>query len=162
MRDYLTIDHQLLGTAGTYFVMSELAARGFHAACTFGNAPYIDILVSRADGARSVAIQVKSAESAKRMTGKRGATKTLTRLEWFLGKKAAKANLDDLFIIFVDFDKWSVNSETDCYIVPSRFVYDYCKDWVESAKMVRLHISPELLAPYKRKWSLITEALETA
>ncbi len=96
------------------------------------------------------------------MTGKRGAQKKLTRLEWFLGKKAAKANLDDLFVVFVDFDKWSANSETDYYIIPSRFIHDYCKDWVESAKMVRFHPKPEDVERFKGKWNLIKEALEAA
>lgn len=36
----------LIGTAGAYHVASELAARGFHAAITYGSAPALDILVA--------------------------------------------------------------------------------------------------------------------
>lgn len=159
-RAYLTEDGQLLGAAGTYLVMSELASRGFHASCTFGNAPYVDILVSSPNGARSVAIQVKSAAAAKRFTGKKRDGKKLTRLEWYLGRKAAKANLAGLFIVFVDFDKWGATPSTDCYVVPSMFVYEFCKSWVDGVSMVRLHISPEQIAPYRGAWALIAKALE--
>src|SRR5438093_13375812 len=117
-RAYLTNDHQLLGAAGTYFVMSELSARGYHASCMFGNAPHVDILVGSSDGARSIAIQVKTAAWAKRYTGKSKEGKKLTQLQWYLGRKAAKTNLRDLFVVFVDFDKWSASPQTECYVVP--------------------------------------------
>jgi len=46
----------LVGTAGVYFVASQLAARGFHAAPTFGNAPSVDLLVASLDGKSSLCI----------------------------------------------------------------------------------------------------------
>jgi hypothetical protein len=161
-RNYLTEDGQLLGAAGTYYVMSELSARGFHASCTFGNAPHVDILVSSADGACSVAVQVKSTSYAKRWRGKRAGPKKLAELQWYLGRKAAKANLKGLFIIFVDFDKFGVPPETECYVVPSAFIFNVCKSWVDEVSMVRLHISPGELEPYRGAWHLIGEALKAS
>jgi hypothetical protein len=142
--------------------MSELSARGYHASCTFGNAPHVDILVSSSDGARSIAIQVKTTAWAKRWTGKRKEGKKLTQLQWYLGRKAAKANLKDLFVVFVDFDKWSASPQTDCYVVPSAFIYEFCKSWIDSAKMVRLHISPADIERYRGAWDLIKDALKEA
>src|SRR4029077_18361188 len=161
-RAYLTEDHQLLGAAGTYFVMSELSSRGYHASCTFGNAPHVDILVSSSDGARSIAIQVKTTASAKRWTGKRKEGKRLTQLQWYLGRKAAKANLKDLFVVFVDFDKWSPSPQTDCYVDPSAFIFEFCKSWIDNPKirMVRLHISPADIKQYRGAWDLIKDALK--
>ena len=125
MRSYLTTDKQLIGAAGTYFVMSELSSRGFHASCTFGNAPHVDILVSSPDGACSIAVQVKTTEWAKRYSGTRKQGKKMIQLQWYLGRKAAKANLRGLFIVFVDFDKWSAEPKTDCYVVPSAFIFEF-------------------------------------
>jgi hypothetical protein len=53
------MNSQLLGTGDTYYVMAQLALRGFHASCTFGNAPYVDVLVSTPDGHTTLSIQVK-------------------------------------------------------------------------------------------------------
>ena len=159
-RNYLTDDGQLLGAAGTYFVMSELSSRGLHASCTFGNAPHVDILVSSPDGARSVAIQVKTTAWAKRFTGKKKDGKKLTQFQWYLGEKAARANLKNLYIVFVDFDKWSDSPTTDCYIVPSAFIHDHCKPWVDTAKMFRFHISPESIAPFRGAWHLLQNAVK--
>ncbi|PYI97909.1 MAG: hypothetical protein DME98_06675 [Verrucomicrobia bacterium] len=162
-RAYLTNDHQLLGAAGTYFVMSELSARGYHASCMFGNAPHVDILVSSSDGARSIAIQVKTTALAKRWTRKRKEVKKLTQLQWYLGRKAAKANLKGLFVVFVDFDKGSASPLTDCYVVPSSFIYEFCKSWIDDSdknKMVRLHISPAQIEQYRGAWDLIRDALK--
>ena len=82
-------DSQLLGTAGTYYVLAELAARNCHASCTFGNARYIDVLVSARDGSKTVAVQVETAREARRFKG-RGTSKRLHELQWPLGRKAAK------------------------------------------------------------------------
>src|SRR5438552_19215716 len=104
-RAYLTNVHQLLGAARTYFVMSELSARGYHASCMFGNAPRLDVLVSSSDGARSIAIQFKTTALAKRRTRKRKAVKQLTQLQWYLGRKAATANLKGRYVDLLDFDR---------------------------------------------------------
>jgi len=84
-RAYLTNDHQLLGAAGTYFVMSELSARGYQASCMFGNATHVDIMVRSSDGGRSIAIQVKTRALENRWNSKRKVVKKLTQLKWYLG-----------------------------------------------------------------------------
>src|SRR5947209_20547840 len=89
------------GTAGVFYVMYQLAARGFHASCTMGNAPYIDILVSSEDGEKSLAIQVKTTEHAMRLRG-RGKERKEHHVEFPLGRKAAKLNRRGVLFAFVD------------------------------------------------------------
>jgi len=60
----------LTGTAGVYYVAYQLAARGFHAAATYGNAPSVDLLVGLLDGAASLSLQVKASDWALRTRGR--------------------------------------------------------------------------------------------
>jgi hypothetical protein len=61
---------QFISAVGKYYVMSKLALNEIHASCTFGNAPNVEILASSANGAKSISIQVKTAEYAKRWRGR--------------------------------------------------------------------------------------------
>ncbi len=61
----------LTGTAGVYYVAYQLAARGFHAAVTYGNAPMVDILVALLDGAATLSLQVKTSSWARVERGKK-------------------------------------------------------------------------------------------
>jgi hypothetical protein len=79
------------GTAGVYYVMYRLAAQGYHASCTIGNAPYLDILVSSENGEHNLAIQVKTTEHAMRHRGK-GDLRKPHELQFPLGHKAARLN----------------------------------------------------------------------
>lgn len=91
----------LVGTAGTYYVMAQLAAHDLHASATMGNAPFIDIIVSSLDGSRSAAIQVKTSRFAERWRGRK--EKTLHHYEWDLGHKVDKVPVtDSFFYVFVD------------------------------------------------------------
>lgn len=107
-----------------------------------------------------MAVQVKTTQAAKRWTGKKSEGKKMTQLQWYLGRKAAKANLKGLFVVFVDFDRWSISPITECYVVPSTFVYDYCNRWVDTAGMIRLHIPPEKMEQFRGAWHLIKDALK--
>ena len=84
----------------------------------------------------------------------------MTQLQWYLGRKAAKANLKGLFVVFVDLDRWSKSPVTECYVVPSAFIYDYCKRWIDQVGMVRLHISPDQMEQFRGAWHLIKDALK--
>lgn len=138
------------GTAGVYYVMYQLASHGYHASCTMGNAPYIDILVSSEDGERSLAIQVKTTEHAMRSRG-RGKEKRDDHLEFPLGWKAAKLNRPRVLFAFVDLARWS-DKRVVVYLVPSPEVYEFCKAWVDTVKMVRFHVPVGWIAPYREAW----------
>ena len=150
---------QLMGTGGVYYVMSQLALRQFHASCTFGNAPFVDILVGSSDGAKSVSLQVKTARDARRWKG-RGAARALRELQWTLGRKLAKHACPGLFYAFVDLKGLDHSEVPDVYIVPSAWVKTHCASWVDRAKWVRLHVSLAKVEPFKNNWDQIARALE--
>ena len=154
------MDTQLLGTGGTYYVMSQLALHELHASCTFGNAPYVDVLVSAPDGSRTVAIQVKTALWATRDRG-RGSDRKPFELQWPLGHKAARLSNPWFFFALVDLRGLQPDTIPDVYVVPSPFVAAYCAPWIDDVKWARLHIGVEEMEPYKNRWELITEAIQS-
>ena len=91
----------LTGIAGVYYAAYQLAARGFHAAVTHGNAPTVDLLVGLLDGAATISLQVKTSSWAERNRG-RGKNKGLDHYEWEIGKKSASICHPDLFFALVD------------------------------------------------------------
>ena len=62
-------NNSLIGASGCFHVMSRLAYENIHASCTFGNAPVVDILASSVDGSKTISIQVKTANVARRTSG---------------------------------------------------------------------------------------------
>jgi len=153
------VSSQLLGTGGTYYVMAQLALRGFQASCTFGNAPYVDVLVSAPDGHRTVTIQVKTARYATRFRG-RGDDKVPYELQWPVGYKAATTSFPTLFFALVDL--WGLEPDTvpDVYIVPSRFVKSFCAAWVDKVPWVRIHVPYKRMRRFKNNWQLLQDALK--
>ncbi len=110
----------LVGTAGVYFVASRLAAKGFHAAPTFGNAPHVDILVGLPDGEATASIQVKTTWRALRTRG-RGKDKQPHHYEWDVGERYAKLSRPGLFFAFVDL-KGAGTKLPDVFIVPMKHI----------------------------------------
>src|SRR3972149_3847165 len=118
----------LTGTAGVYYVASQLAMQGFHAAVTYGNAPSVDILVGLVDGSATLSLQVKTSWLARRTTG-RGKKKTFSHYEWEIGK-SAKLHRRDLFFALVDL-KEGKNELPDVFIIPSEVLSNYYRAVVE-------------------------------
>ena len=94
--------------------MSHLALRGFHASCTFGNAPYVDVLVSAADGRRTLAIQVKTAFKATRERWQES-ERVPYELQWPLGRRAAKIAHPNIFFALVDLKELAATAIPDVY-----------------------------------------------
>jgi len=148
----------LVGTAGVYFVASRLAAKGFHAAPTFGNAPHVDILVGQLDGAATLSIQVKTSWRALKTRG-RGKNKQPHHYEWDVGEKSAKLNQPDLFFAFVDL-KGDGYEMPDVFILPSRITYKYFEKYFESElSRWRWHPKLEVAEQYKDKWEILSSYL---
>lgn len=146
----------LTGASGTYFVASQLTFQNFHAAITFGNAPMVDVLVSRADGAASLALQVKTTAWAMRTRG-RGKDKRSHHYEWDAGYKAVHTSRHDLFYAFVDLKEFT--STPDVFIVPSSFLVK----WFEphgTLKRYRFHPSVEEMEPFKNNWQSLRARLD--
>lgn len=150
----------LTGTGGTYYVMAQLALKGYHASCTFGNAPFVDILVAAPDGSKSVSLQVKTATEARRWRG-HGDSRAVKELQWTLGRRAAKHARTGLFYAFVDLKSFARDEVPDVYIIPSIWIKEYSAPWVDdpSVKWVRFHVSPDKVEASKNNWDQIAEAL---
>ena len=151
----------LTGTAGVYFVASQLAAKGFHAAPTFGNAPHVDILVGLPDGAATLSIQVKTTWRALRKRG-RGENKQPHHYEWDVGEKSAKLNQPDLFFTFVDL-KGAGTEMPDVFIVPSdviskAFDRPYFTSGVK--RRWRWHPSIKNVEKFKNNWKILDTFLD--
>ena len=148
----------LVGTAGVYFVASRLAAKGFHAAPTFGNAPHVDILVGQSDGAATLSIQVKTSWRALKTRG-RGKNKQPHHYEWDVGERSAKLNQPGLFFAFVDL-KGAGTEMPDVFIVPSRITYKYFERYFKSGlSRWRWHPKIETAEPFKNTWNSLRDYL---
>jgi len=96
--------NNLVGTAGEYFVCAELCRRGYLALLTPKNNPIFDLIASKQDGRKSVAIQVKT----RSIRNKQG---------WKLGKDiTVKKHNKDLFIVLVNLEEEGL---------PEFYVYEY-------------------------------------
>ncbi|NOH31692.1 hypothetical protein [Vibrio mediterranei] len=155
------INSKLIGTAGEHYVAYKLSSMGYVAAIPREGAPTVDILACSVDASKVVSIQVKSTEWAKRDRG-RGDNRKLHHLEFPLGHKAARYNNENLIFTFVDLNGLDWDEEApDVYVVPSTFIYDFCKGWVDGAKMVRFHVRIDEASQFKNNWEPIRKALES-
>ncbi len=152
----------LVGTAGVYYVASQLAAQGLHAAITHGNAPSVDILVGFSDGTSSLSLQVKTSKQALVERKKKP-----PYYNWAVGERSARLNHPDLFFALVNLRlSRFVNVESEkqalpeVFIVPSSVVYaafagrsDYGKKWPWWSPGV------QRMEQYKNKWTLLHDHL---
>jgi len=103
MQSSTKIPSILAGVAGEYYVAAELSRRGYIASVSLKNTRGIDILATNQDGTRSITIQVKTNQLAKR--------------EWVLNCKAEDFVADNHYYIFVSLS--GQLSRPNFYIVPS-------------------------------------------
>lgn len=146
----------LTGTAGVYYVAYQLAARGFHAAVTYGNAPSVDLLAGFLDGAATLSLQVKTASRALRTRG-RGKNKKPDHYEWDVGPKSARLARPDLVFAFVDLNPPS-GQPPDVFIIPSQVISDHFSRF-ESSKRWRYHPKVERIEEYKNNWDILSSYL---
>ncbi|MFC1904989.1 hypothetical protein ACFLXT_04435 [Chloroflexota bacterium] len=152
----------LIGTAGVYFVASRLAAKGFHAAPTFGNAPHIDILVGLPDGEATASIQVKTTWRALRTRG-RSKDKQPHHYEWDVGERSARLNQPGLFFTFVDL-KGAGTEMPDVFIVPSDVIskaFDRLYFTSGVKRRWRWHPKVESVEQFKNDWNLLGDYLKS-
>ena len=93
----------LAGVAGEYFVAAELSRRGHIASISLRNTRGIDILATNQVASRSITIQCKTNQSARKV--------------WILDKKSESFVSDDHFYVFVAFS--GVRERPIYHIVPS-------------------------------------------
>ena len=145
---------------------SQLAALGFHAAVTYGNAPSVDILVGLLDGSATVSLQVKTSHWALR-TRDRGKNKTPHHYEWDVGKRSATLHRPDLFFAFVDL-RWQSGQSPAVFIIPSEFVHQWFQGAIAKyfggdenrLKRWRFHPGVNSIKQFENKWDLLWDYLK--
>ena len=102
----MKIPSLLAGVAGEYFVAAELSRRGHIASISLRNTRGIDILATNKEASRSITIQCK--------------TKQVARKVWILNEKSEDFVSDAHFYVFVALG--GVLERPSYHVVPSRDV----------------------------------------
>ena len=102
----MKIPSLLAGVAGEYFVAAELSRRGHIASISLRNTRGIDLLATNEEGSRSITIQCK--------------TNQLARKAWVLNEKSEDFVSDAHFYVFVALGE--VLARPSYHVVPSRAV----------------------------------------
>ena len=144
------------GGAGVHYVASRLNARGYHVALTVGNVPAVDLLVSRADGASSVSLQVKTSQWALRTRG-RGENKKPNHYEWDIGWNCARLNRGDLIFALVDLKNFE--ELPDVFFIPSKVIAKYFAAGPENWPRARYHPAIAHVEPFKNNWETLSKLL---
>lgn len=110
-----------ISIAGEFAVLSQLALRGIDANMTLGNTKSVDILAANSVSGNVYRIEVKTSLDRKSST-----SKIFGRfLGWVMGEKNEGVEDDNLFYIFVNFEKKT--SVPRFFVIPSRIVAKYVK-----------------------------------
>lgn len=110
---------QFVGATGQYYVSYALARRNIHASPTLGNAPVVDVVAAKADGPRSISIQVKTSRNAYRRKryGREGC-------EWDVGAGVIGKHNPDFWYALVDL-RDETERQPRVFIVPSYWVSEF-------------------------------------
>ena len=140
----------LAGVAGEYFVAAELSRRGHIASVSLRNTRGIDILATNQKASRSITIQCK--------------TNQLARKSWMLNEKSESFVSDDHFYVFVALG--GVLERSSYHIVPSRAVSEHIskshRHWLRTpGRAGRQHVDNPVRNfsdpddEYLEKWDLL-------
>jgi len=155
-------DTRIVGGAGEHYIAYILSCLGYIPALVREGSPTIDLLASDVSGSRTIAIQVKTTEYAKRSRG-RGPNRKLHHLEFPLGHKAIEKAVRELIFCFVDLDSLDTERKPDVYVIPATVLIDnYVDKDIRKHKWMRLHWGVEKMEPFKNNWRPICEALGAA
>jgi hypothetical protein len=102
----MKIPSLLAGVAGEYFVAGELSRRGHIASISLRNTRGIDILTTNTEASRSITIQCKTSQLARKV--------------WILNEKSEDFVSDTHFYVFVALGQ--VLERPSYHVVPSRDV----------------------------------------
>ena len=116
----IELDNSLVGIAGEFYVLSQLALRGYVATLTFGNTKSVDILVANQELNRMFKVEVKT---TIKKVGRDLLFSKDPIYKWTMSKKHEEIRDKNLVYCFVhigDFD-----SLPQFFIVPSLEVAEY-------------------------------------
>jgi hypothetical protein len=126
-------DKVLTGLAGEYYVLAQLAERGFTAALTLGNSKNVDIIVTSPNGKKITRLEVKTSSLPLRHEHLFGHRKFYI---WAMGEKHEKIKERNLYYCFVVLQ--GKGSLPNFFVVPSAYVARYVRwqhrFWLKSRK----------------------------
>ena len=108
----MKIPSSIAGVAGEYFVAAELSRRGYIASISLRNTRGIDILATNAEASRSITIQCKTSQVARRV--------------WVLSEKSEDFISVSHFYVFVALG--GVSERPTYHIVPSADVAKHTRE----------------------------------
>ncbi len=138
---------QFIGLCGAYHVAYCVTSKGIDASLTVGNAPNIDVLVSAVDGARLLALQVKTSSNAHK-SNRYGHE----LWEWQVPSSVATLRSDSLWYAFVDLREQGGLYHPEVFLVPSHWAASFCQDsnfdtpweqWDRKMYWLRKEIEPQ-------------------
>ena len=151
--------NSMVAAAGEHYVAYKLSCLGYLAAPVRIGAPAADLLASTPDGGRTVAIQVKTTQTALRLRG-RGDAKHPHHLEFPLGHAAVEKASDKLIFCFVDLREGQDGTSPDVYVVPAaKLLKEYEGKDIRQHSFFRHHRSVDQMARFKNNWRPIVDAL---
>ncbi len=152
---------QIAAIAGEHFIAHRIAMLGFAPTLVRQSIPGIDLLVSAGKGARTIAIQVRSAFNATREVTNDHVT--TFHLRFPLGHRAIAAASKTTFFCFVDLRQQVAITMPDVYVVPA-VVLRKEYDGVYLRKYAQVHHDRpwQSMQPYRNNWDPIIEALSSA
>jgi hypothetical protein len=140
----------LAGVAGEFFVAGELSRRGHIASISLRNTRGIDIIATNQEASRSITIQCK--------------TNQLARRKWMLNQKCEDFISSCHYYVFVALE--GVSERPNYHIVPSQEVAAHIKnshqDWLQTpGRAGRQHVDTpmrvfsDLDGTYLERWELL-------
>lgn len=152
---------KIIGGAGEHYIAYVLSCFGYIPALVREGSPTIDLLVSDLLGSKTLAVQVKTTEYAKRTRG-RGSNKKPYELQFPLGHKSIEKAAPELVFCFVDLNTLNPEFKPDVYVIPATvFIQHYEGKNIRQHKWLRLHWTVERMEPFKNNWEPIHTALKT-
>ncbi len=147
----------LTAAAGEHFVAYKLSGLGYPVALTRSGSPTIDIMIGDIKGERSIMIQVKTSNWARRIYKRKPENNCW---EWDVGKKALQLQGENIYYAFVDL-KWDPKSiqnipKPDVFIVPSNVV---AKSLGPNWSRYMFWIMDDEKHKYFENWNLIIDKL---
>ncbi len=144
----------LTAAAGEYYVAFHLSAMNFAVGLPRANTPGVDLLVANQLGTKTVAIQVKTRDWARRERKRKTES---NHWNWEVGPRAGTLRGENIFYAFVDL-RWGSGNPPQVFIVPSADIVSYFAGRTPKRWMWTLF---DRDAPkYQEKWQLIEERLQ--
>ena len=107
-----------IALAGEFFVLAQLALRGFDANMTLGNTKSVDILVSNPKSGKMKRLEVKTTNKKAKKSKLLG-----FNFEWVMGEKHETISDNNLYYCFVALNEGDVRY----FVIPNKEVAPYVK-----------------------------------